>query len=1050
MLAHFMNNKILKGFVAVALVFLLADPCRYLFAASSASTASDKDYWTMTQREINSELNIINAKIREIEMEHFRLKSDVYIKRNNEYVTTVIDFMNQIKNRKALVETNQIAINEIRNDAAESGMELSPRQKAAIENFQNQIAQLNEEIGKLTQKEQEIRAERAAFEESAYPRIKSIENAEKQKTKPLIDLRSKIEDIRNQKFKPVAPPKKTTPSQIQITAPAEAPSEILSTVEVKVDPQEFLRALLKDWGGRFENSPFPERFWRMGMDKFSKITPDGAGKRHLNFYRNYDTAVTYYKMGYRLGIETSDPTIYAIKTTDLAETPEGRNYLLEIKNALLQNKNAGEFIVEIPNEKVYKAAFLERIQPKPSFVEPESSTSSQRPPRSKLPVEDHARSSPEAKKEITLNLARNEEVLEKSPELRGIDRSENLIEPEAAQERLEENFDRQKQKTLDESLRNEPREIKDTVAEKVNEVAGEHNQKAAKACIEQGKRTQNMQTNTVKEMISRGRTYYTEIYEKGQTNLSKSRMPWHNRGLGVLFLVLGFWDVVHAFYQGGWEAGKWSAAVFGGALIFFLVAYPPLAAYSMLSAEILAGGLFGLWIWHVWESLKEWVSSYIDASNAEYILGIKPWEQKISVPAVGWQTIEHDIGFMNFSGSPAYGLDRDKWYLKFRSQPELLNAITMYQYRLNLAYGNPTKVPPKFSREENLRMATRIIENEWARKYQEEFKKIEEAIQEHRAQQLQKEQNLDYRLSDSKDPDPEGNIFLMKIEPESPRATDTEIKVKAYYGVIGLPGDEVSIQTKMKLLNTDIGGGPEPIIKTKNLEYGIGEAYKVEIDKETLELSGSGNYELTFELQLRPKGISPKPAKIEFYIPMEEFDDGLPKPVAFQEQDIHRIDPLFTGAKVMKKEKEDLYSAVVFNPIAELRGIHARNTNEIYKGLIIDKFEILQFGEPKWAREKYENWREGPSKRQDAKFEEDSENLEYRLLSSSKITRWVNYQAVYSTRHGLEAAFIHRDIFFIWCRISTEEGDFNELSERWQKIRLNCKKLIDDRIRQLN
>ncbi len=177
--------------------------------------------------------------------------------------------------------------------------------------------------------------------------------------------------------------------------------------------------------------------------------------------------------------------------------------------------------------------------------------------------------------------------------------------------------------------------------------------------------------------------------------------------------------------------------------------------------------------------------------------------------------------------------------------------------------------------------------------------------------------------------------------------------------------------------------------------------------------------------------------------------DFLPKPVEFQEQDIHRIDPLFTGAKVMKKEKDDLYSAVVFNPIAELQGIHAQNMNEINKGLIINKFEILQYGEPKWAREKYENWREAPSKRQNAKFEEDSENLEYRLLSSSKITRWINYQAVYSTRHGLEAGFIHRDTFFIWCRISTEEGDFNEISERWVKMRDNCKTLIDERLRQL-
>ncbi len=141
-----------------------------------------------------------------------------------------------------------------------------------------------------------------------------------------------------------------------------------------------------------------------------------------------------------------------------------------------------------------------------------------------------------------------------------------------------------------------------------------------------------------------------------------------------------------------------------------------------------------------------------------------------------------------------------------------------------------------------------------------------------RAQQLDREGDLSYDIpEDEEEPEPLARILAVEMDPELPTGRHSQVKIKVSYLVAGLPGEKLDVKTESKLVNKDKPVEPQPIKREKSVEFDVGEAYKMGIETENVfKLSGPGDYEYTFSLNLEPRGESPEPKTIKFWIPEEE------------------------------------------------------------------------------------------------------------------------------------------------------------------------------------
>ncbi len=1064
MISSFLGHQDFKTAVASVLVVLLAAPWGTLIAASSPASGQDENYRRMSREELTAEVRRVEAEVRGFEFEEYRAKLDLAQARINEYVIAISEITSEVDGKNARAEILQAAVDNHEGDAERYGTGLSESERSRLQELKGEIAQIKGEVADLTQKAGNLEAERAAFEKATWPRMQALMETYARKTEPLYAMIDRMNEIFKERFNESVSFRGLLSDHMNSLAEISAAIDhqpAQPSISTQVTPgtdaaSEFREFLFAEWGGTIENSPFPDKFWCLGLEEYWDIELNESGKRLCAFFRDVETAVRY--MGESPAAES---TVYELRTADLMETAEGRRYLMAIKEGLLSRPDTERFMFDIPDDKVYRETFLEKVSPRPRFLTPLQPQSLERPPRSESPVSEAGLDPAERAKQTTLNRALNQHILDTNPEIRAADRSEYLVEPEAARKYLTRNFHEQLQNTLAEVTMHESPDVKNELFEKVNEIAGKHNPLAAESCIERGKRTFNMQTDRAMRTLSRARAFLHERlldvpdrFRLGQERLGRSRMPWHHWGVALLFTIVPVYDVATIAYDEGWEAAVWPAITTAGSFVFVMGVLTLTAGYSLLLSESIAFGLTVLGFWDLWERMQNWLYRQADSRHAEFILGRKrAYVLDPGSPpseAVGrWV----DIGFFTFPGSPAVGLDRDTWHFRFPSQAELVNAIVQYQNSLNWVLGDPKTIPPLFDRAENLRAATRIIENEWARKYQEDFKKIKEAVADQGARQRKREKNLRYKLSESKPPQPEGNILTVVIEPERPVVRDSEIEVKAFYAVTGLPGDRVDARPRIHLVNRDTGRESESSIDAETLEYGVGEAYMVKTVTEALALSGAGSYELTLNLDLEPRGKLPKPYKVTFEVvedaPMES---ELPVPVDFRENDIRRLDPLFTEASAEKVDDVAYHMAWQSGPIASLEGRQMRNLDEVNKGFIFQNFKIGQYPRPADARARYDDLQGVLAKyvdEENARFDNDPARFDCTLLYSAKGDRWVNYKATPYTFHVLRSGYIYREVFWIECYVTLEDGNFGDLSKRWQTIRQNSERLVDERLREI-
>ncbi len=859
------KSHLWRSIIAATLTLLLADPFAILISSSTSLFAAPSDYENMPREKLLAEYWRVNSKIKQLYYQMFEQISQIYYNKNDQFNREKGDLLLEILDKQYAIEAKQLSINKIEADAQFEVRELTPTERTQIYDLQQEISRLSSETGNLQQKVNKISAQRDAFEKSVWPQVKAIEDQYNWRSSLLVEEREKIFEVGKRRF----------PDFLNSTGASSSAKAKTKNVGYKrptgdtvarLSDAEFMKQLLGPLG-EVNARKFPKDFYRVGMLKFDQLKTDSGGNRILNLFREYEGARYFLENRYW----GTDPQIYTLDTTDLVKTNEGRAYLTKIRDLLLQDSEITEFAFEIPEEGVYKKAVLEKIKPRPGFAESSASLPDlpQRPSESQLAVSEPDPASPEGKKLKTLNRARNEEILELFPELRATDHSEWIKRADELQARLEAKFDQQKQLEFNKTFQNEAdAEFRSQSSENLDTFSGEHNPEAAEACVNQGKKTFNKQSSRVRRMILRGRAL-VDLYQKGLNNLSGSKAPWHSKGVSTLFMAVALWDLGWIWYEEGLAATVLPAATFVG----ISLSIPLIAAKSMLLAEGIVLGMTVLFVWDLWNRFERFMfrmligADSFEAYDRDLILGNRPYPL---FDNEGNQYGAVPVGFRTFTGSPGYGLNQEKWFLKFRSEAELMEAIRVYEDKLEFAFGGPQNVPPRFNPVENHKLHLEVIQKEWIQKQAKEIEKLKAEIERHRSEQLSKEDNLSYQLSDKEDPKPKGKILTVKMIPELPSRNDREIKIKASYAIAGLPGDKIQLEAKQQLSNSNNPNRNSPVTETNEVDLQVEEAYKVFTTEKTFPLSGAGNYEFTFSLHLAPEGVDPEPKKIRFFIEGEE------------------------------------------------------------------------------------------------------------------------------------------------------------------------------------
>ncbi len=502
----------------------------------------------------------------------------------------------------------------------------------------------------------------------------------------------------------------------------------------------------------------------------------------------------------------------------------------------------------------------------------------------------------------TANKAGYNQLVKANSELVANNQAEYLIRADELKEPLVEMFEQQKLKALEEAkalvvkekgelITQEHAEFINKTREELEKVSKmlEHSEKAAKECVTWRKKFYNRLPIRFQKMIDRGRSmweWFKETYDKGKERQSAGKGSLFHTGMTILFLTVAVFDIGYATYQatmeGGWAAGALTFMAASTAVaVSFVVFSVGITLLVGIGWELLAGTLVVsgavVFLWELWERMGRLATWAQDKYYYKYILGDAPWStaDQYHDPRLAREMatqIPLYIGFRTFTGSPAFGLDKEKWYLHYPSEAQLMNAIHDYLKNLNLFFYDPKKVPPKYDYVENFQTAVRIIKGEWTEKYREDFKKMKAEFDKWRAKQLERENDLSYEIpEDEEEPEPLASILAVEMEPELPTGRHSQIKVKASYVVAALPGEKLDVKTESKLVNKDKPSQPDPIKRERSLEFAVGEAYKVGIETENIfKLSGAGDYEYTFSLNLEPEGESPEPKRIKFWIPEEE------------------------------------------------------------------------------------------------------------------------------------------------------------------------------------
>ncbi|MFC2156583.1 hypothetical protein ACFLT9_01970 [Acidobacteriota bacterium] len=824
-----------------------------------------QDYDSMSEELLQVELNKIFAKIKAIGDQYWAQEQAIFSKKNSRFIVRGTEIDGKILGRTRNIEALQISINRIEARAIVAARELTAAQKKAISDLELKIKSHKRVIEILGKARETLNKSKRQFELSTWKQVKSLRAAHEQQVKPFRDIKKQIEKVTERRFPDFnrfRPKRDRTPTQANEMARIREPS---ATVWIPDD------VFMKDLLSPFEPHKaykFPTEFWRAGLFEYKDFNVRPTGERYLNFFRDYSEAKDFMDRG--RGPENA--RLYRIDTKDLVQTREGRAFLTAVRDKLLLDINTVEFEMKIPSQEAYVEAVLKQAKPKPPLLETELAQV-ERPSKSNFKIEETGKTPRELQTLKTANQASKEILLIESPELLANDSPEWLKNAEEIRPQAKRIYSEQGSTEIQEALENEPSEsLVEESRKNMRRVIEEHAPKAAEATAESRMRFFNRLPAPLQRQISRARDlvqWYQRTRAQGLANLNEVNAPWHSKGLTRFFIAVFVWDIAKAMYNGDVFGVMIPAASF----VVITRIIPLIAAKSVMIATGLELAMTVLFFWEIWHRFQDFLSDVREFIDAEFFLGDMAWQPRWDPSgrldyeiATNSRRGPVQIGFLKFKGSPAYGMSRDNWFLNFRSEEDLLDAIEVYEDNLASFFGDYNKIPTKFNYVENHKHIINIIRGEWVEKHKEIHDAAIEEWGEIRAAQLEREKDLLYKVSEKEDLVPEATLLSVKLEPELPSQRDRQVKVKYAYSVTALPGDELEATIKTELINKTNPMQSESDSKKDAIVFDVGEGFKVGVGEKTFNIPGPGDYEVVLNISLSPNGEAPPPESKLFWI----------------------------------------------------------------------------------------------------------------------------------------------------------------------------------------
>lgn len=489
-----------------------------------------------------------------------------------------------------------------------------------------------------------------------------------------------------------------------------------------------------------------------------------------------------------------------------------------------------EFIKELEEEKTNP--------PKEDLEEPKAS---------ELELKEPDAGDSDKKLYETAKEGRVETTEEKYPDFKDLNRSEVLPTDEESLpgiEKVGEEKNKSVADKVDESLKSSESvsPLKESIKVKIADRIVKMKFEAAKVF----KKVIRRQGIKVRKTIIRGRRFTSFKFKEYKESFEGIKdAPVHHIGL----VILGLWDIAYAYYEEGFWEGSMKAISFVGFWILFHEVFKGIGTFFGEAVAAGLGEVLALFTWFVVigrfaEEQLIW-SSIDDLYLKEFYTGEKGFKNPLGVAT------ELKVGFLGayqMDNSPVKGLTRENFYLKFTDIDKLRGALAQHIRNLMNDDVIGPVLPPHAKDKKLWGKIVHQAEKDWKTGWAQEVKKMKEAWEKERQEELSlEEQEMAAAEDTSEKLGPEVQTLGYKINPEKPMAEET-VSFVCQYAVYGLPGDKVTAKESFK--NSSDKSGKEISPQEKQMEFDVGEVAKIMTSEFSIPAGKEGKQNAEWKVEL--------------------------------------------------------------------------------------------------------------------------------------------------------------------------------------------------------
>jgi hypothetical protein len=393
-----------------------------------------------------------------------------------------------------------------------------------------------------------------------------------------------------------------------------------------------------------------------------------------------------------------------------------------------------------------------------------------------------------------------------------------------------------------------------------------HPKEAARGITDSVAEMNNRRPVDLRKQIAQGRAVVASLGEAEPAPEGTGSGSRVSRWIGRACILLGIWNVSKTYAEKGlWEASKTGLqdiAILGG-----LHLMSQSGTYASGFFVGLGSGIgYGMLAWTLWELsalLEPYVAPLVMRADDEAMIGKRYWE----VPYTSGRIERIPVGFLIFPKSPAAALDPDRWFLHYETEQALTADVIRHLNALTAHFGSSDKVPPFFADAENYNNYVRVVKEEWRKGWKKEMETLDADFDRWRVDKLSSVGPLIEPASGQPIPKPRAAILYSEMQPSIPTRNDQKVTFTTYFGVGALPGDSLDLKgiSNLRKAGSADAGVPERVDPMK-AEYKTFEAVHIFKAEQSFDLSGSGDYEYTFEARVAADGVNPPPKTIRFSI----------------------------------------------------------------------------------------------------------------------------------------------------------------------------------------